>query len=68
MKEYKASWINKMHFAYKCDQCKKKFHIHGSSDDYVTNRVEIRSTHCPKFKGDIMIKITPETECLIEFN
>ena len=47
-------------FKYRCS-CKKGYHTHGNGGDADTNRVEIRSSHCPLYQGDVRISIKDDT-------
>ena len=52
--------MNDTQFKYRCT-CKRGYHAHGNGGDADTNRVEIRSSHCPLYQGDVRISITEET-------
>ena len=56
-----ADWMTGHRFGYMC-MCGKA-HWHGNCGDPVTNRDEIRVSHCPVAGFEsIVISITPETK------
>jgi len=55
-----ASVIDQIHFFFDCPFCKGR-HQHGSCGDF-NNRVESRSSHCQKWRGNFEIHITDNTK------
>ena len=60
MSVYLAKWIDEYSFGYYCESCSRE-HVHGCCRDFITNRTENRSRHCDNIRGNVDIKITPET-------
>lgn len=54
-----ANKIDNIHIYYKCPFC-RKIHNHGSGGD-LSNREEIRISHCNIHRGSVFINVTDFT-------